>query len=118
MTNYQAGIEAEKRAADLLRAKGYSIVESRVGARRGTDSGEIDIVALDGRTLVFIEVKKRAEIGLALESIMERQQSRIYHAAEAFLAKHPEYAGLDCRFDAIAFDEAGNSEHVENAWGM
>jgi putative endonuclease len=117
-SNYRTGIEAEERAAEMLRAQGYSIVESRLSARRGTDSGEIDLVAVRGRIIVFAEVKKRASIDLALESIMTWQQARVERAAEVFLTKHPEYDGYDCRFDAIVFDGDGNSRNLENAWGM
>jgi putative endonuclease len=118
MTNYQTGIEAEKKAAELLRKKGYEIIASRVGAKRGTEAGEVDIVAVKGRMLVFVEVKKRESHAVALESIMSRQQARVYRAAELFLAKNPQYAGYDCRFDAIVFDDAYVPEHLENAWGL
>jgi putative endonuclease len=117
-SNHETGIKAEKLAAALLRKKGYEIVARRVGARRGTDAGEVDIVALKGRMLVFVEVKKRKTHTEALESIMSRQQARVYRAAELFLAQNPQYAGYDCRFDAIAFDGAYVAEHVENAWGL
>ena len=117
-SNYETGIKAEKLAAEFLRRKGYSIIALRVGAKRGTEAGEIDIVAAKGRTLAFVEVKKRAEFGAALESITARQQARVYSAAEAFLAQNPRYAGFDCRFDAIAFDDSLEPCHLENAWGM
>jgi putative endonuclease len=114
--NYDIGVAAEGVAKKFLASLGYAIVAGRMAAVRGTDSGEIDIIAAKGRTLAFIEVKKRATHAIAAESISPSQQRRIARAAEVFLARNPEYAGYDCRFDAILIDEAGGIEHLENAW--
>ncbi|MDR1009270.1 MAG: YraN family protein [Rickettsiales bacterium] len=114
--NYQDGLEAENLAADELARRGFKIVERRYAAVRGTTAGEIDIVALKGRILVFVEVKKRASLPLAAESITTVQRARIARNAEAFLAKHDEFSGFDCRFDAILLDGEHNMEYIENAW--
>src|SRR5258708_21445973 len=71
------GLSAESRAAAYLVAKGY-----RIAARRfRSPVGEVDIVARRGRVLVFVEVKARATLDAAAESLQTRQQRRIAAAA-------------------------------------
>ncbi len=66
-----------------------------------TSTGEIDIVARRGRLIAFIEVKVRAGIAEAAESLSVRQRQRIARATEAYLARDPSLADLDVRFDAM-----------------
>lgn len=94
---FRLGVSAETRAAALLLMKGYRIV-----ARRWRSPvGEIDLVARRGRTLVFVEVKARANMDDAAESVTPRQRRRIVAGAEAWLASHPDDARRGVRFDAI-----------------
>jgi uncharacterized protein (TIGR00252 family) len=73
------GISAESRAAAWLIAHGYRIL-----ARRWKSPlGEIDIIAARRHTLIFVEVKARATLDGAAESVTERQKHRIAAAAEA-----------------------------------
>lgn len=111
------GIEAEARAARLLARKGYEIVAANYAAIPGSGCGEIDLIVRRGRTIVFVEVKYRATIEIAAAAISPRQMGRIARQAEVFLGRHPEYAGFDCRYDAVLFDPSGRAEHVENAFG-
>ncbi len=72
------GISAESRAAAWLIAHGYRIL-----ARRWKSPlGEIDIIAARRHTLIFVEVKARATLDAAAESVAERQKQRIAAAAE------------------------------------
>lgn len=93
------GAEAESLAAQHLREKGYVIVKRNYS---GTDA-EIDIIALDGETLVFVEVKYRNESGWEKpeESVSPAKQRRLWKAAEQYLA---EAVGKerDMRFDVVA----------------
>src|ERR1700734_2765726 len=83
---FRLGLSAESRAAMFLIAKAYRIV-----ARRWkTPLGEIDIVARRRRSLVFIEVKARANADEAAEAVTERVKRRIIGAAEVWLARHPD----------------------------
>ena len=85
---FRLGLSAESRAAAYLIAKGYRIV-----ARRWRSPvGEVDIVARRRQVLVFVEVKARARLDDAAESVTERQQRRIAAAAAAWLAEHPDDA--------------------------
>ncbi len=106
------GLMAESCCALGLRLRGY-----RVLARRyKVPVGEVDIVARRGRTLVFVEVKARATVGGAAESLTQRQRRRILAAAKMFLARHPHLAGLDARFDVMLVAPWRWPSHVVDAW--
>lgn len=111
---YERGLVAEARAARLLEAQGFAILARRVR----TPAGEIDLIARRETLLVFCEVKARARLEQAAESLLRRQQRRIAAAAEAYLADHPECAGLDMRFDAILVAPSGAPAHLEGAFEM
>ena len=91
---FRVGISAESRAAAFLIAKGFRIL-----ARRWRSPlGEIDIVARRRRLLVFAEVKARASLDEAAESVSDRQRRRIAAAAEIWLAANPDKTIRDIRF--------------------
>jgi putative endonuclease len=109
---FRLGISAESRAAMLMIAKGY-----RIAARRWkTPVGEIDIVARRRRSLVFVEVKARAEFDAAAESVTEQSKRRIVAAAEAWLAHHPDDAQSNIRFDVILMVPGKLPRHIANAF--
>jgi putative endonuclease len=109
---FRAGLRAETLAALVLRLKGYRILAQRMKL----PGGEIDLIALRGRTLVFVEVKARrrgADFAQALEAVNTR---RIGHAANAYIGRHPRLAGLDQRFDVIFLAPWAWPRHVKNAF--
>jgi len=109
---FATGISAESRAAAYLIAKGYRIV-----ARRWrTPVGEIDIVARRGRVLIFVEVKARATLDEAAESLQQRQQRRIAAAAGAWLSLNPHDADSDIRFDAVLVAPGKIPRHIPGAF--
>jgi putative endonuclease len=109
---FRVGISAESRAAAFLIAKGFRIL-----ARRWRSPlGEIDIVARRRRLLVFAEVKARASLDEAAESVNERQRQRIAAAAEIWLAAHPDESILDIRFDAILVAPGRIPRHIPAAF--
>lgn len=74
----------------------------RVLARRYKQPvGEVDIIALRGKTLSFVEVKARHSTRNAIESIHPAQQARIMRAAQAWVSKHPQFSGHAMRFDVM-----------------
>lgn len=93
------GRRGEEIALEYFRGKGYRIVEQGFRLFRG----EIDIVAYDGPTLVFIEVKTRAttEFGLPEEAVTPAKQSQIRKIARGFLVER-DLGEPDCRFDVLA----------------
>jgi putative endonuclease len=117
------GQRAEDLVAERLAATGWQLVERNARTRYG----ELDLVALDGDTLVFVEVKAgRAGSAFGPErpilSIDFRKQRRVRRLATAWLAEGsdlPRYAEI--RFDAvgITFDQSGRPtgyEHIEGAF--
>ena len=108
------GGEAEERAAQLLAERGMTILERNFRTRLG----EIDLVARDGGTLVFVEVRRRlssARYGGALGSIDGRKQRRIAAAARLYLARLR--SEPPCRFDVIAL-EGGECTYVRDAFSV
>jgi len=111
----------ERIAAEHLERRGYQVIERNYRTRWG----ELDIVAYDGRTLAFCEVKtRRARAGGAdpLESVRSSKRLRVRRMARSWLSERTDrpYAEV-LRFDAIGvtFDLAGHLvkiEHVEGAW--
>jgi putative endonuclease len=97
-----AGSRCEDAAALFLESKGLTIVARNFRTRRG----EIDLIARDGDTLVFVEVRLRssAAFGGAAASITAAKCARLVAAAGAYLSR----LGREppCRFDAILFDGA------------
>lgn len=95
------GETGEKLACDELLAKGYAIVDRRYRTRHG----EIDIVAQDGETIVFVEVKMKSspECGLAVEAVTRWKQRRVVRMAVDYIARHDLHA-RPIRFDVVAID--------------
>ena len=87
----------EALAAEYLRRKGYSILASNYRCR----FGEIDLIARDHKTLVFVEVKlrKNANFAQAREFVDYRKQQRLRTTASLYLSYHP--TTLRARFDVI-----------------
>lgn len=111
-TSYHTGLMAEGMAALYLRAKGFKIIRQRYK----TGVGEIDLVALDGDVLVFVEVKGRPSQEEALFSITPRMKTRITAAAGHFIASHPAHAARAMRFDVVAVCPPFSIRHLDNAW--
>lgn len=109
---FTRGVDAESVAAALFEADGFVILARRVRTPRG----EIDLVARRADLLVFIEVKARASLHSAAESILARQRRRIVGAAEVFLARHPELAGLEMRLDAVLVAPGAAPLHLAGAF--
>jgi putative endonuclease len=94
------GPEAERRVRRHYRLRGYRILAAN--ARAG--GYELDIVVRRGRTVTVCEVKARsgAEYGAPVEAVGPEKVRRVRRAAEAWLARRPELAGLDVRLEAVA----------------
>ncbi|MCH8275155.1 MAG: YraN family protein [Armatimonadetes bacterium] len=107
---HKIGAEAEKRAADYLIEQGYTVI---VRNFRGGGS-EIDLIAMDGDTVVFVEVRSRRSSAWAgpEESVDEAKQRRLWKTAEFYLA---EIAGkeMPARFDVIAIEGETVRHHMD-----
>lgn len=116
MNNNKSGHIAEFMARCYIRIKGYRIVAKNYITGKGTHAGEIDFIAKRGKTLVFVEVKKRSSIENAAYAIKPIQQQRIRNAAQSFIGCNPQYQNYDIRFDAILIAFPCHIKHITNAW--
>jgi len=93
------GKQGEDKAVEALRAAGMSVIARNFRSRQG----EIDIIAMDGETLVFVEVKAYSRLGLESlsHSISEKKQRRIIETAKYFLSINRQYYGRAIRFDVV-----------------
>ena len=113
------GAWGERAACDFLVRGGWTIVDTNFRTR----FGEIDIIARNGKYIVFAEVKTRKNdrFAAAREAVTPKKQARILAAAEEWLQGHP--VTLQPRFDVIeVYGEEGaplppRINHLENAFG-
>ena len=109
----ELGIRAEELCAELLRKAGLRVLARNWRCRHG----EIDLVAEEGGTLVFAEVRFRRDerFGGAAESVTMAKQARLIAAARLYLMRHPD---VDCRFDVLLLDslEADRIRWIRNAF--
>lgn len=99
-------------AALILTCKGYRILKRSFRTRLG----EVDIVAVRGRTVAMVEVKYRIGKDEAAASITAAQRRRIERAARGFIAAHPRYGGHHIRFDAMLMAPWRWPTHLTDAW--
>ena len=114
MNRTQAGAVGEKKAASHLEQKGYRVVERNFRK----SSGEVDIIAVEGGTIAFCEVKswERMPISGLEHALGRRKQGRIIRTSLWYLQEHPEFGGLQPRFDLL-FVSGGSVDHIMNAFG-
>ncbi|HUY26291.1 MAG TPA: YraN family protein [Candidatus Binataceae bacterium] len=108
---FRFGRAGERIARRYLRRLGYRIVVQNYRAA----GAEIDIVAMDGETIVFVEVKRRTGIaaGTPEEAVTPAKQEQIRRAAEVFVAYH-RAADRVARFDVIAIVEDGRARRIQH----
>ena len=106
------GKKGERLAMNYLRQAGYKIISSNYRTRLG----EIDLIAEEGETLVFVEVKTRSSknCGHPLESITPSKKRQIEKVALEYLSKNRQFE-RNIRFDAVAvfFLPPGNAPEIE-----
>ncbi len=95
------GRQGEDRALSHLLGQGLTLLERNFLCK----SGEIDLIMLEGPTLVFVEVRQRAgkRFGGAVYSVTPAKQQRLLRAAQYYLLRHK--IPPPCRFDLIAIDD-------------
>jgi putative endonuclease len=111
------GRSGEDRAAGYLRDQGCRILERNFS----TKQGEIDLIALDGDTIIFVEVKTRSgdSYGAPELAVDRRKQGRMVKAALSYL-KQKQLHQMACRFDVVAItgDGPGDIQQIRHAFGM
>ena len=113
MDKYSTGISGEVEAKNYLLSKKYIILATNVNF---PNIGELDIVAMDGKILVFVEVRTRSDdaYGTPFESITKFKIKKIVAASRRFLANNK----IRCegyRYDVIGIFH-GKITHIENAF--
>jgi putative endonuclease len=118
MKDKELGRRGEQLAAVYItKAKNYKILMRNYRTRMG----EIDIIAQDGPSLIFIEVKTRnsAHCGRPAEAVEKHKQYKIRKVAESYLARHQAW-NRPCRFDVIEILTRQGKEplinHITNAF--
>lgn len=112
------GREGERLAEQYLKKKGYKLVERNYRCR----AGEVDLIALDRRVVVFVEVKTRSNLsfGTPFEAVKPVKQRKMIHTAQFFLNAK----GLherEARFDVVGVTWSNGApmvEHIENAFEL
>ena len=107
-----SGRRAEWRAALLLMLKGYRIL----GFRLKTPQGEIDLLALRGKTLAVVEVKQRATLEAALECVSVDQRTRLRRAGLSIAQRRPGLKDAFVRLDLVALAPRRLPRHIVDAW--
>ena len=110
------GVEGENLAVKFLKKKGFRII----GRNFKTPLGEIDIIAKDGNTLVFVEVKTRTDdtFGYPFEAVNKRKRQKLRDLASLYLKRLKKEPSV--RFDvlSILYTNKGKKEieHIKDAF--
>ena len=112
------GREGERLAEQYLKKKGYKLVERNYRCA----GGELDLIVLDRRVVVFVEVKTRTGRGFGspFEAVEFHKQQRMIRAAQYFLNVKKLHQ-RDARFDVVGISWPGGEplvEHIENAFEL
>lgn len=106
------GATGETIAVRELRRRGYRVLARNVRTR----GGELDVVARDGKTLCFVEIKARRSttFGLPQEAVTREKQRHLIRAAQWYL-KAKRLTGVPARFDVVAvlFGPDGGAPQIE-----
>jgi putative endonuclease len=112
MAGRLAGRRAEVLAAAWLMLKGYRIL----GFRLRTPQGEIDLLAVRGKVLAVVEVKRRQTLERALETVTAEQRERLRRAGAAIATRRPSLQNRAVRLDLIALAPGRLPIHRPDAW--
>lgn len=105
------GQKAEQLAAKYLRKQGVRILDRN----KRYACGELDIVASDGISHIFVEVKYRTstEFGSASEMVSKGKQMKLVRAAKLWLQENDPSETKACRFDVIAINDSKSLDGIE-----
>ena len=98
----EQGVAAEQLAARYLESRGLVLI----ARNQRFKVGEIDVICLDGKTLVIVEVRQRRseEFGGALASVTYWKQRKLIRATQCYLQRAREWSHLPLRFDVVAIN--------------
>ena len=110
-TTTEVGQKAENLALRYLQSKGLSLIEKNFSCRYG----EIDLVMLHKKVVVFVEVRyrKNTQFGTGAETVDYRKQQKLLNTAQYYLQHHHNYSQLTARIDVVSISKQ-LSEAVSN----
>jgi len=113
MNSVNSGKIGEEQAAAALESKGMQIIAKNIRSK----TGEVDIVALDGETVVFVEVKAWSAYGMEdlQYGINVKKQRKIIKTAKYFLSENRKYSNMAIRFDVVFIDK-NSVTHLASAF--
>ena len=113
MSNISTGRYGEELARDYLVKQGYKILETNKHFSRFC---EIDIIALDKNTLVFVEVKTRKtdKLGLPQEAVTQTKYQNIKNGIFLYLKENPEYKKFRIDVVSIVLEPEIKIKHLKN----
>jgi len=113
MDNVSSGKKGEEQAAAALESAGMKIIAKNIRSKEG----EVDIVALDGETVVFVEVKAWSAYGMEdlQYGINIKKQRKIIKTAKYFLSENRKYSNMAIRFDVV-FINKNSVTHLASAF--
>jgi putative endonuclease len=108
---------SEDIAAEFLQRQGLVLLLRNYRSR----TGEIDLIMIDGQTLVFIEVKQRrdSQFGRPEEAVSRAKQAKLRRTAASYLQRHDRLQSRPCRFDVVAITgspHAPDCRWIQNAF--
>ena len=111
--NKSLGKKGEEQAASALEKAGLKILLKNYRSK----TGEIDIIAIDGETIVFIEVKAWSAFGIEdlRYGINARKRRKIIETAKFFLLENRKYSNMSVRFDVV-FIKENSAQHLASAF--
>ena len=114
MTSQQVGYAAEQTALEFLQSKGMTLVCRNFSCKMG----EIDLIMLDDRAIVFVEVRLRhdSRYGSGAETVTYQKMRKIIKTAQYYLINNPPVGNLDYRFDVISMDS--RIDWIKNAFTL
>jgi len=113
MNNTERGKKGEEQAIESLKAAGLEIIAKNYRSKYG----EVDIIALEGQTIVFAEVKSWSAYGMEdlQYGINIRKQQKIIKTAKYFLLENRKYSNMAIRFDVV-FVKNSSVTHLASAF--
>ncbi len=113
MNRRAVGSKYEQIAKEWLKKQGLTILAQNFRSR----TGEIDLIARDERTIIFVEVKYRSSVsaGDPAEAVSWQKQMKIRNTARYYLYRNHYAEGIPCRFDVVAI-LGGEVRWIKNAF--
>ena len=111
MNKFNFGLIAEYFTIFIYSFTFHQIIKHRMR----NSAGEVDVIAMRGKQLVFIEVKARTTL-INDQILLEKQQKRIKKAAEIFLMHNAKYKDYNIRFDLVIVRPYKLPMIIKNAW--